>query len=151
MRYYSAWQFGAVHVALSISELNTAEKISKFLNIPIDNVRTTLDFLSRIGLAVYNGRNYTIGSKHIHLGADSAHAKNHHTNWRVKTLQILDQNLKNNFHYSSAVTLSRKDVTAIKEVLIQALKSANKIIQTSKEEEIYSLNFDFYNLRTAQD
>ncbi len=67
-------------------------------------------------------------------------------NWRTRTIHALDMDLKNNFHYSAAITLSRQDVEEIKELLIQNLKSANKIIQTSKEEEIYCLSFDFYNL-----
>jgi hypothetical protein len=44
------------------------------------------------------------------------------------------------------VTLSREDVAKIKEILIQNLTTMNKVIQVSKEEEIYGLNFDFFNL-----
>ncbi len=146
LRYYSAWQFSAIHVCLSIPEYNNPETISKALNIPLANVRAMLEFLVRIGLANVKDRVYSISSKHIHLGTDSPQIRNHHTNWRVKSIQSLDQNLKNNLHYSSAVTLSREDVDTIKELLIQNLKSINKVIQVSKEEEIYCLNFDFFNL-----
>jgi len=151
LRYYSAWQFAAVHVALSVPETNTPESLSKALNIPISQVREILDFLVRVGLANSTGRTFAIGSKHIHLGGDSPQIRNHHLNWRVRTVQALDQNIKNNYHYSSAVSLSTEDVDQIKEILIQSLKSANKVIQNSKEEEVYCLNFDFYSLTSSRE
>ncbi len=151
LRYYSAWQFAAIHVSLSIPELNTPDRISKALNIPIVSTRAILDFLVRTELANNDGRNYSIGSKHIHLGIDSPQVRNHHINWRIRTIQSLDQNFKNNFHYSSAVTLARKDVDTIKELLMQNLNSANKIIQTSKEEVTYGMNFDFYHLSSLME
>lgn len=146
LRYYSAWQFSAIHVCLSIPEYNNPASISQLLSIPISNVRATLDFLVRTGLANVADGVFSIGSKHIHLGVDSPQIRNHHLNWRIKTIQSLDKNFKNNLHYSSAVTLSQEDANTIKELLIQSLKTVNKVIQSSKEEEIYCLNFDFFNL-----
>lgn len=149
LKYYSSWQPAAIHVALSIPECKDAESISQFLGISVLQVRGILDFLLRSGLAQLNGRKYVLGPKHIHLGADSSHIKSHHQNWRLRTIQSLEGDTKNSFHYSSAVSLAGADVDKIKELLIQSLKSANKIIQQSEEEELYGLNFDFYNLRST--
>ena len=42
--------------------------------------------------------------------------------------------------------LSKKEALQIKEILIQNIQELKKIIRESKEEEIYSLNMDFFNL-----
>ncbi|MBS1971022.1 MAG: TIGR02147 family protein [Bdellovibrionales bacterium] len=147
LRYYSSWQFAAIHVALSIPELSNPEALSKNLNVPLQQVRAILEFLTRIGLAKAKDlRTFEIGPKHIHLGSDSPQIRNHHLNWRLRAMEAIDHDPKNNLHYSSAVTLSREDVAKIKEILIQNLTTMNKVIQVSKEEEIYGLNFDFFNL-----
>lgn len=148
LRYYSAWQFSAVHVALSVPELSQPETLSAELKIPLVDVRAILDFLVRAGLAQANSQGFSIGTRHIHLGTSSTQLRNHHLNWRLRAMQAIDQDVKNNFHYSSVVSLSRKDVQTIKELLIQALNSANRTIQTSKEETVYGMNFDFFHLKT---
>jgi uncharacterized protein (TIGR02147 family) len=151
LRYYSNWHNAAVHVALSIPQLIHAEEISEALGIPLAQVRSILTFLLKTGMAIphpKDSRGFAIGPKHIHLGADSTHIRNHHVNWRVKSIQSLDQDASSErgLHYSSAVTLSKSDVEKIKEMLITNLKSMNTVIAASKEEAIYGLNFDFFNL-----
>ena len=150
LRYYSEWQYAAVHVALSIPEMATAEVISHRLQIPLARVRAILDFLLASGLALATKEpgKYTIGPKHIHLGVDSPQLRNHHINWRVCAIRGIDWDVgqKSGFHYSSAVSISRADVPKIKELLIESLKGMNKVIQGSNEEEIFGLNFDFFNL-----
>lgn len=148
LRYYSAWQYAAVHVALSIPALGTIENISKSLKIPSLQVKSILDFLLKTQLAVNERQKYAIGPKHMHLGVDSPQIQNHHINWRVRAIQSIDMDEKNKLHYSSAITLSKSDVEKIKEILIENLKGLNKVIRDSKEEEVYALNFDFFNLST---
>ncbi|RYZ79309.1 MAG: TIGR02147 family protein, partial [Proteobacteria bacterium] len=133
LRYYSNWQFAAVHVAISIPELNNPVAISNQLDIPINQVRAILDFLTKTGLAVSKGlQNFEIGPKHIHLSSESSQVRSHHMNWRMRALKSLDKESKSNLHYSSAVSLSRADTEKIKELLIQNLKSMNKVIQGSQ-------------------
>ncbi|MBC7372185.1 MAG: TIGR02147 family protein [Bdellovibrionaceae bacterium] len=147
LRYYSSWKFSAIHVALSIPDLNNAAALANHLDIPIAQVRAMLDFLTQTGLAVSKELgNFEIGPKHIHLSSESAQVRNHHMNWRMRVLKSLDKETRSNLHYSSAVSLSTADTEKIKELLIQNLNSMNKVIQTSKEEQVYGLNFDFFNL-----
>lgn len=151
LRYYSEWQYAAVHVALSIPEMGDAETMSQRLQIPLARVRAILDFLLASGLAVPTKEfgSYAIGPKHIHLGIDSPQLRNHHINWRVCAIRSIDWDIgqKNGFHYSSAVSISRADVPKLKEILIEGLKGMNNVIKASKEEEIFGLNFDFFNLK----
>jgi uncharacterized protein (TIGR02147 family) len=147
-KYYSSWQFSAVHVALSLPRLNQIESIAGSLGIPIRQVKTIISFLIQAGLVQEQDGKHILSRKHIHLGAESSNIKNHHTNWRIKAIQSLENQNRENFHYSSAVSLSRASVDAIKELLIQSLKDVNKVIQDSQEEVLYGFNFDFYNLET---
>ena len=57
-RYYSQWYIGAIHVLLSSSGLQTAERIATYLNLPKRQVTEALSFLLRVGLALQKGERY---------------------------------------------------------------------------------------------
>lgn len=61
-------------------------------------------------------------------------------------MMSIDQDVKNNLHYSAAVTLSQKDVLKVKELILQNLNVINKVVSQSPEEVIYAMNFDFFDL-----
>ena len=84
--------------------------------------------------------------KHTHPGTSSPQVSNHHRNWRLKAIQSLEKDPKNNLHYSAAITLSRDDVVLLKEKTIENLKDLNKTIHASKEEEVFAMTFDLFNL-----
>ncbi|RYZ98604.1 MAG: hypothetical protein EOP11_20440, partial [Proteobacteria bacterium] len=53
--YYSSWIYAAVHVALSIPELQTATAIARYYNQKPGLIREVLAFLLKAGLAVEKG------------------------------------------------------------------------------------------------
>ncbi len=57
----------------------------------------------------------------------------------------MDELASGNFFYC-VVSLSEKDVLRIKNLLLDQLKENLKNIGESKEEKLYGLNIDFYNL-----
>ncbi|MCB0369293.1 MAG: TIGR02147 family protein, partial [Bdellovibrionales bacterium] len=148
-RYYSSWIYSAVHIALSIPELRTVTLIAKRLLCPEEQVITAINFLLEAGLAIRKSDAYHIGPRHIHLGKESPSIRSHHRNWRLKAVESLnfDRNIETyDLHYSSVVSLSVDDISRIKDRLIAELKQLNKVIQDSKEEELYALNFDFFKV-----
>lgn len=146
-KYYSSWIYAALHVAVSLSNLKSAEALARHFKLPLNQVNEALQFLVKAGfVTIDNKGDFQVGSRHLHLGNNSVHINHHHRNWRIKTLQALESPQPQNLHYSSAVTLSHEDVATIKELLIENLKKMNKTIQASKEETVYVLNFDFFAL-----
>ena len=94
-------------------------------------------------LAVVHGTARSSFLVPIHSGA---YILKHHTNWRVKALESLENETLEDLHYSGVVSLSESDVIRIKNLLLDQLKENLKIIASSKEERLFVLNIDFFNL-----
>jgi uncharacterized protein (TIGR02147 family) len=146
-KFYSSWMYGAVHVLLSIPELQTKENIGRYLRISNKKVSEILEFLLTLGLAKTEGGRYTIGANNIHLSGNSENISRHHSNWRMKAINSFEDILPDDIHYSAAVTLSKKDVKVIMDRILSSMKDNLDIISNSKEEEAYVYCFDFFKLK----
>ena len=146
-RYYSSWPYAAIHIATSIPQLETKKAISDYLDLPLPKVSEILDFLCRTGLVIKKGDHFTIGKTRIHLGSDSALISQHHTHWRIKAIQNLDQKQEDTLHYSSMISLSKEDIQKIKTKLVKTIEEYNAIVKDSKEEELRCLTLDFFGLQ----
>jgi uncharacterized protein (TIGR02147 family) len=147
-RFYSSWQYAAVHVIVSIEKFQTKEAISEYFDISLRRAGDILEFLSSLGLVVKkpSGR-YEMGTARIHLGNDSPMISKLHANWRLKAVQSMESDLvEDDLHYSSAVTISERDRGKIKSLLVNTIAEIKGIIKDSKEEGIHSFCLDFFRL-----
>ena len=62
------------------------------------------------------------------------------------SLNFLEVENDFNLHYSSILTLSKKDCLKIKELIIQLIKDKEKILIPSPNEDILCLNLDLFKL-----
>ena len=146
MQYYSKWYFAAIHVLVTIEKYSSVEQIAERLKLEIATVREVLQFLERCGFVIRKNGNLKAGKTRIHLGYRSPLISTHHTNWRLQAIQAVSNNEIQNLHYSSVITISKKDAEKIREHLLIEIESLKKTIKDSEEEEIYSLNLDFFKL-----
>ena len=144
--FYSSWTYLATQIALTIPELGTHAALAKALDLSPTAVVEVLQFLCDVGLVEKKDSRFHTTETHIRLGSDSHHIRKHHTNWRVKALEALDRDNVKDLHYSGVMSLSRTDVMRIKDLLLQQLKDNLKVVADSKEECVYVLNLDFFNL-----
>ncbi len=70
----------------------------------------------------------------------------HHTNWRLRAISSLSKGVPDDLHYSSVITISKKDALRIREELIDKIKDLKTVIKDSVEEKLYSLNLDFFEV-----
>lgn len=146
--FYSSWIYGAIHVMLTIDKFQTKEAISHYLGISIQHTAEILEFLVSIGLAVQkeNGH-FTVGTSRIHLGNDSPMISKFHTNWRIKAISSMEkERLKEDLHYSSAITISEADMMRIKGLLVKNIEEIKAIIKDSKEEGVHCFSLDFFRI-----
>lgn len=148
MEFYSSWIYGATHVMLTIPEFQTKESISKYLGISLKRTSEILEFLISIGLAKQNQKGkFEVGLARIHLGSDSPLISKFHTNWRMKAVQSLDKDdVSEDLHYSSAVTVSESDFLKIKSLLVKHIEEIKAIIKDSPAEGVHCLSLDFFRL-----
>ncbi len=146
--YYSSWTYAAIHVATTIPELNNPIKIADFFNLNINIVNKVLNFLENKELISKDKSGlYESGDVSIRLGNNSYNITKHHTNWRLFAIEALKNETINDLHYSGVVSLSRNDAYRIKDNLLKFIKNNIQIIKGSKEEELFCLSLDFFNMK----
>ncbi|MFL5813841.1 MAG: TIGR02147 family protein [Bdellovibrionia bacterium] len=147
MTYYSAWYYAAIHILVMMPEYRTREAISKYLRMPSEKVSEALKFLTSVGLVKSDGSKYLPGVSRIFLGNDSPMISKHHTNWRMRAIDSLDRDLKNDLHLSTVLSLSREDVIHLKELLAKSIDKGRDIAAKSlKDEEVHCLCVDLFKI-----
>jgi uncharacterized protein (TIGR02147 family) len=149
--YYGSWHFGAVHMALTLPEMTSADQIARLLGIPRTRVQGALEFLLGTGLARKEGDAWRVGESRIFLGNSSENIIRHHANWRTRALESLDRESTRDTHYSAVVTLSREDVLKLKERILAFVQESVQMIRKSKEEELCAFTIDFFSLGRSGD
>jgi uncharacterized protein (TIGR02147 family) len=147
LTYYSSWIWSAIHYLASIPEMQTPEKISERLRLPLPTVVACLDKLVEMRFLIYEDKKYKHKGESLHLQSDSPLTVLHHNNWRQRAL--LDaQELGNNksIHYSSVFTMSRKDFLLLHELTLQFLERGRQIISPSTEEALYCVTCDLFEV-----
>ena len=146
LKYYSAWFYSAIHVALAVPELMAPQKIAERFHLPVTLVAEVIEFLIETGLVENHRGVYKLTKKSILLGRSSDLIRMHHINWRSQSLQAVERYLPEDMHYSNVIAISEADYEAMKEILTKAIENARKLIGPSKEEHVYALTMDFFRL-----
>lgn len=146
-RYYSNWLYSALRVATSIPTLNTSSALAKYFNLSNEITEEILAFLTHKGLLERQGETYRYSKQsQILLPAGHPMTIRHHSNWRVKTLQALENRNPQDFHYSYLVTISEDDSLKIRSFLVEMIKEIIQRTEPSPPESIYSLGLDFFKI-----
>lgn len=143
--YYSSWHYAAIHVAVTMPALQTRERLAKALKVSKKRIAEVVNFLIEIGLVVEVDGLLKKGPD-LRLGKDSENIIKHHSNWRLRAIDSLEQEDSRDLHYSAIVSLSRNDATKIKDMILDSLKKNLDIIYPSPAEELYCYTLDFFNL-----
>jgi uncharacterized protein (TIGR02147 family) len=144
--YYSSWPYACIHMMVAIPEFQNPQAIARHLNLPREKVLEVLVFLESTGIIERKGSHYQIGVTKIHLEKESPQIQRHHTNWRMQAIRSIDINNSADLHYSTVVSMSRADVSRIKEILIKSIEESRAVIRDSKEEKIQSICIDFFGV-----
>ena len=149
--YYSAWYYCAVHILLSVPQFQTLEALCAYLGFTSHKVEQILKFLVECGLAFHRKGTFQIGTVRVHIGSDSPFISKHHANWRMLALRSMDTtthtHAESDLHYSGVISLSTKDATQLKQLLIQTIEDFNKVVEKSEEQEVLCCGIDFFNLK----
>lgn len=144
--YYSSWIYAAVHIAATIPELQSRKKLAEHLNLKAERLNEVLHFLSSAQLVLLQGDSVKPGPSLIHLSHNSPNIYKHHTNWRNQAIESLERETPLDLHYSLVLSLSENDLEKVKAIFLQAIENMATIVRPSKEEKLYALNVDFFNM-----
>ncbi len=145
--YYSSWHYAAVHMAVTIPSLQEKKKLEKALRLSARKLGEVVSFLKQVGLVKVTADKIEPGTVLLHLENDSPLIFQHHTNWRLRSLDSLgERHVGETVHYSSVVTLSAEDAVRLKAKMTHDLTEWLKTVQQSKEEQLFGLTLDFFRV-----
>lgn len=143
-KFYSSHIYGLIHVLTSIPEYRTREALTEAVGYSMTIVNEAVDFLLKIGILKMQKNQIVHSEQHVHLKSQSKNILQHHTNWRLATVQNLAFSKPDDLHYSLTFSCSKKDAVKIRESLLKNLKSMSETIGASNEEKAYVYCFDFF-------
>lgn len=147
VNYYSSWIYAAAHILLTIPGFETKEAIARKLGLSLKRAGEILDFLISCGLAEQEGGNFKTGKARIYLGGDSPLISKHHSNWRLRAVQSLEKEDRDeDLHYSSVVSISKEDFMRVRFALTRELEATKAIIRDTEPTELCGLCMDFFKL-----
>lgn len=144
--YYSSWLPMAIHIATSIPELTTKEKLSERLKIPLHKIAEVLEFLVKAGLVRQEQGHFHYHRGQLHLEDASPLIAKHHTNWRLEAVKRLEFGSREELHYSSVVSLAERDIQKLQELMISCVEKIRTVVRDSPEERLYSYSLDLFPL-----
>jgi uncharacterized protein (TIGR02147 family) len=146
VRYYSAWYFGAIRVAVTIPRLQNRGALADYFRLPPLQIKEAVDFLITHGLLQESNGALSTTKKHVHLGHDSALIGKFHANWRLQVLANLDRMNPHDIHFSSALSMSGEDQQKLQAMIVDFIAGIQKRVQDSREEKLCSFCLDFFEI-----
>ena len=146
MIYYSSWLFAAIHIATMIPELQTIEGMIKHFQIPRQTLMKTIEFLIENGLIEEKNGFLKNKKPFLYLDRNSPLQPLHHTNWRLRSIEAIQEKNPENLHYSGTVSLSKEDFEWVREKLSGFLEELASRLKDSKDEKAASICFDWFQL-----
>ena len=145
-RYYGNWYYAAIHILTTIPEFQSKQAMARELGLPEVKVAEAVDFLVSIGVVKSERGRLVPGISRLFLGNDSPFINKHHINWRLRAIDSLDRDRASDLHLSTVVSLSKHDVSVIREILIRGIEDARRVIKASPEEEMHCLSVDLFRV-----
>lgn len=145
--YYSSWLYSAVHILLTIPSYQTQpELIAEYFNQELSLIRKVLDFLETRQLILLQNGRYHVQNNFLFINKESPLFAHQQSFWRQKAIESIYKNKPDEIHFASIFTVSESDIKKIKDVLLKSIEDSTEIIKPSKEEKLYSICMDMFEV-----
>jgi len=141
-KYYSAWYYAAVHMALAVPSMRSMEALGRSFGLTEAQLRDVLTCLRDLQIVAPEA--LELSRQNLHLDRTSEHVLRHHANWRLQALRAIEREDPDHFHYSSVVTMALHDLPRIKQIMIQAIEEIRGIVRASDEQGVYCYLLDLF-------
>ncbi|HXH30016.1 MAG TPA: hypothetical protein VNJ01_04320 [Bacteriovoracaceae bacterium] len=84
--------------------------------------------------------------RRTHLKDGTHFSKSHHQNFRQRAINSLEEENTFDLHYSSVLTLSKKDMLKIRELILKLVSDKKEILIPSPNEDMICLNIDLFRM-----
>lgn len=146
--FYSNWIYMAVWIFIAVDGGQTLDAITEKFKISRALAKEVTEFFMSCGLAISEGNKFKNKHQHIHLEFGSPYLSRHHMNWRVRSLERVDDLSPEELMFTSPFSVSRKDFMKIREEIIKVIQTTSMIIKESPEEDVACMNFDLFWIKS---
>lgn len=143
--FYSSWLYPAIHLFLGVKKEGvTIEEISARFDFNRAKITDILNFFLRTGLATEKKGLFQPGVQSTFVEQGSPYLTKHHSNWRIKAIQKIENLSEQELMFTAPVSISKKDFSRIREKMAHFIKEISEIVKDSEAEEIAHLNLDWF-------
>ncbi len=144
--FYSSWAYSGIRILTSLRGGRSKDEIIERLEIDKKRANDVLEFLLKTGLCKFEDGKYHMHISRTHVEKDSPYYKQHHTNWRIKSIQKLDRSPGDDLTFTGPLSISAEDFDLLKEEMVKLIQKVSSVVKDSPAEEIYCLNLDFFKI-----
>ncbi len=144
--FYSQWYYSAVRLGVSIPSLGTVSAIADHLKLDRPLIARVVEFLLKYKLIVEEKGGLDMGPQVTHVGHDSPFVNRHHTNWRLKSLQAMENIGDLDLFYTGPMALSEEATKEIRKMLVDLVEKSTKKAANSDSEVLRCLNIDWFGV-----
>lgn len=142
--YYSHWLHSALHLLLTIPQLQSAESLSRHLKISLEDVHLILEEMVKFGFAEKTNDKFRPLQTLIHASDQNFVSEVHHKNWRIQALELQHHFPATSVRYTSVHSLSKEDFKKVSAILDEAIQKTRQTIEPSPEEVAACLVIDYF-------
>jgi len=107
--FYSSWIYSAVRLYTACGKGQTLEQLSEKFQLSKSRTDEVLYFLCSTGLCKFENGRYHMGDQHIHVPANSPFVIRHHTNWRLRAINSLENTSPEEMNFTAPMSIAKKD------------------------------------------
>jgi uncharacterized protein (TIGR02147 family) len=144
--FYNSWLYVAIHILCAVPEFQSRRALRDFFHLPSKQVDPLIDFMVKLGILVELAGKLTQGSTRIHLPKGSPFLVKHHSNWRMRAIQSMDYDRENDLHYTMVMSLSKKDVDRVKQIIFESISKTDQLLKETGDEIVYSFCMDWFQV-----
>lgn len=142
--FYSSWIYSAIRLFASCDGGQTLEQISEKFQISKNKTEEIVNFLCSNELCFLEKGKIQLGSQHVHIPANSPYIIRHHTNWRLKAVNSLENTSEAELNFTAPMSISKKDFSMIREKIVKLIQETVEIAKASEAEDLATLTIDFF-------
>lgn len=143
----SAWHHSAIHTIIGIPRFRTPKAIARRLNLPEDVVLQSLECLESLGLCKRENEEWAPSTNYVIIPKGSPLWVTHHSNWRQRGVfhaSSMDPDERHALHHTAIYTSDQQTIEKVRDLAKQFLEDVRKVVSESTEEDIFTINLDFF-------
>jgi len=145
--YYTEWMHASIRLLSEIEGFQSVEAVAKKLKLETSMVRSSAEFLHRVGLASYANGNISGSKNNLHQEKNSPLTFLRQQTWRMKALENFQRKDQQDYFFNALMTIEETQFKKIKEILTDSVGQIGEQVESVQTpKKLVCLNVDFFGV-----